>query len=192
MLNRLKLLTGLVLMTTSAAASADMVKVDMQTSAGTIVLALDADKAPATVANFVEYANDGFYDGTVFHRVIEGFMIQGGGHTESLAKKETRAPIQNEANNGLSNVRGSIAMARTNDPHSATAQFFINHGDNGRLDFRSETSYGYGYTVFGQVVEGMDVVDKIAEMPTGAQGPFRSDVPQPLVVIESVRIVDSE
>ncbi|MEN8820480.1 MAG: peptidylprolyl isomerase, partial [Abyssibacter sp.] len=155
-------------MTTSAAASADMVKVDMQTSAGTIVLALDADKAPATVANFVEYANDGFYDGTVFHRVIEGFMIQGGGHTESLAKKETRAPIQNEANNGLSNVRGSIAMARTNDPHSATAQFFINHGDNGRLDFRSETSYGYGYTVFGQVVEGMDVVDKIAEMPTGA------------------------
>ena len=192
MLNRLKLLTGLVLMTTSAAASADMVKVDMQTSAGTIVLALDADKAPATVANFVEYANDGFYDGTVFHRVIEGFMIQGGGHTESLAKKETRAPIQNEANNGLSNVRGSIAMARTNDPHSATAQFFINHGDNGRLDFRSETSYGYGYTVFGQVVEGMDVVDKIAEMPTGAQCPFRSDVPQPLVVIESVRIVDSE
>ena len=192
MLNRLTFLTGLVLMTTSAAATADMVKVDMQTSAGKIVLALDADKAPTTVANFVEYANDGFYDGTVFHRVIEGFMIQGGGHTESLAKKETRDPIQNEANNGLSNVRGSIAMARTNDPHSATAQFFINPGDNGRLDFRSETSYGYGYTVFGKVIEGMDVVDKIAEMPTGAQGPFRSDVPQPLVVIESVRIIDSE
>ncbi len=192
MLTRKTLLTGLLLMTTSAVATADMVRVDMQTSEGPIVLELNADKAPVSVANFVEYANDGYFDGTVFHRVIEGFMVQGGGYTESLQRKDTRDPIKNEANNGLSNVRGSVAMARTNDPHSATAQFFINHGDNGRLDFRSETSFGYGYTVFGKVVEGMDVVDKIAELPTGAQGPFRSDVPQPLVVIESVRIVEPE
>lgn len=173
----------------NAAAQTDTVEVMMQTSAGNIVLALNRTAAPVTVANFLAYADDGHYDGTVFHRVIEGFMIQGGGHDETLAEKSTGEPINNEANNGLSNTRGTIAMARTGDPHSATAQFFINHGDNGRLDFRSETSRGWGYTVFGEVTQGMDVVDKIAAMPTAAMGPFRSDVPQPLVVIESVRRV---
>ncbi|MBR9814210.1 peptidyl-prolyl cis-trans isomerase [bacterium] len=175
---------------TNTAAASDIQHVEMQTSEGTIVLALDQAAAPATVANFLAYADDGHYDGTVFHRVIAGFMVQGGGHDETLAEKPTREPIANEANNGLSNQRGTIAMARTNDPHSATAQFFINHGDNSRLDFRSETSYGWGYTVFGRVVEGMDVVDKIAALPTAPMGPFPSDVPQPLVVIESVRRIE--
>ena len=186
MLNRLTFLTGLVLMTTSAAATADMVKVDMQTSAGKIVLALDADKAPTTVANFVEYANDGFYDGTVFHRVIEGFMIQGGGHTESLAKKETRDPIQNEANNGLSNVRGSIAMARTNDPHSATAQFFINVKDNDHLNAGPGKP---GYTVFGRVVEGMDVVTEI-ELSDTTRKAGMAGVPERPIVIERASRVE--
>lgn len=180
------------MLTSTATAQSDTVIMRMQTSQGDILLELDRAAARVTVDNFVAYAEDGHYDGTVFHRVIEGFMIQGGGHDQTLAEKPTRDPIPNEANNGLSNTRGTIAMARTNDPHSATAQFFINHGDNTRLDHRSETSYGWGYAVFGKVLDGMDVVDKIAALPTAAQGPFRSDVPQPLVVIESVRQVSRD
>lgn len=179
------------LIASTASAQSDGVLVLMQTSEGDITLELDRAASRITVDNFMAYANDGHYDGTVFHRVIQGFMIQGGGHDQTLAEKSTRDPIPNEANNGLSNTRGTIAMARTGDPHSATAQFFINHGDNSRLDFRSETSRGWGYTVFGKVVDGMDVVDKIADLPTAAMGPFRSDVPQPLVVIESVRRITS-
>ena len=162
------------------------VNVTMETSLGTIQLQLDADKAPATVANFVQYAKDGHYNGLVFHRVIKGFMLQGGGYDASLEQRKTRTSIKNEAANGLKNVRGSIAMARTGDPHSATSQFFINHGDNGFLDHPGRD--GWGYAVFGKVTAGMDVVDKIAGVPTGPQGMFRSDVPQPLVVIKSVTV----
>lgn len=186
---------ALFIMTTliagTASAQPDTVLALMETSEGNITLELNRAAARVTVDNFLAYADDGHYDGTVFHRVIEGFMIQGGGHDQALAEKPTRDPIPNEANNGLSNSRGTIAMARTGDPHSATAQFFINHGDNSRLDFRSESSRGWGYAVFGKVVDGMDVVDKIATLPTAAMGQFRSDVPQPLVVIESVRRISA-
>lgn len=180
------------LLTGAATANQDTTTVLMETSEGNIVLELNRAAARVTVDNFLAYADDGHYDGTVFHRVISGFMIQGGGHDQTLAEKPTRDPIPNEANNGLSNVRGTIAMARTNDPHSATAQFFINHGDNSRLDHRSETSFGWGYAVFGKVTQGMDVVDRIAALPTAAQGPFGRDVPQPLVVIESVRRINAD
>jgi len=155
----------------------------MKTSAGDITLALDEQKAPQTVENFLAYVDAGFYDGTVFHRVIPGFMIQGGGLTPDLEKKSTRDPIQNEAKNGLKNVRGSIAMARTGDPHSATAQFFINHRDNDNLDYPSFD--GWGYAVFGRVTAGMDVVDAIAGVPTGTRS-GRRDVPLDTVTIESV------
>lgn len=159
-------------------------RVAMTTSAGTIVLELDSAKAPATVANFLQYVKDGHYDGTIFHRVIDGFMIQGGGYTSDYAEKKTRAPIKNEADNGLKNDRGTIAMARTSDPHSATAQFFINVADNSFLNYSAPNPRGWGYAVFGKVVEGMDVVDKIRRMPTGRGGPFPKDVPQPPVVIQ--------
>ena len=181
------LLTGLM-MTAQAHAG---VLIDMQTNRGTIRLDLAADKAPNTVANFLEYVDGGHYDGTIFHRIIAGFMIQGGGFTESFEQKKTRSPVQNEADNGLKNVRGSIAMARTADPHSATAQFFINHADNGSLDHRSPTMHGWGYTVFGKVVSGMEVVDAIASLPTGSGGPFRSDVPTSPVIIEKVIRVEA-
>lgn len=181
------LFTGLM-MTAQAQAG---VLIDMQTNRGTIRLDLDADKAPNTVANFLEYVDSGHYDGTIFHRIIAGFMIQGGGFTESFEQKKTRSPVQNEADNGLKNVRGSIAMARTADPHSATAQFFINHADNGSLDHRSPTMHGWGYTVFGKVVSGMDVVDAIASLPTGSGGPFRSDVPTTPVIIEKVLRIEA-
>ena len=182
-MNRLFLLLTGFLMTTAASATT---LVDIQTNRGTIRLALDEDKAPKTVANFLRYVDEGFYEGTIFHRIIAGFMIQGGGYTDGFQKKSTAAPVQNEANNGLSNARGTIAMARTSDPHSATAQFFINHSDNANLDHRSQTMHGWGYTVFGAVTDGMDVVDQIAILPTGSGGPFRSDVPQTPVVIEKV------
>jgi cyclophilin family peptidyl-prolyl cis-trans isomerase len=162
------------------------VKITMETSLGTIKLQLDAEKAPKSVANFVEYAKAGHYDGVVFHRVIKGFMIQGGGYDESFSQRPTRAPIQNEAANGLKNVRGSIAMARTGDPHSATAQFFINHADNAFLDYPGRD--GWGYAVFGKVTAGMDVVDKIAETPTGGAPPFGRDVPITAVVIKKVTV----
>jgi len=161
--------------------------VTLHTSLGDITLELDAEKAPATVANFLDYARDGFYDGTIFHRVIDGFMIQGGGMTADMNQKPTRAPIANEANNGLKNKSGSIAMARTNDPHSATAQFFINVKDNDFLDHRAPTAQGWGYAVFGKVVSGMDVVEKIKAVATGTKG-FHQDVPKESVTIERVTV----
>lgn len=163
----------------------------MHTSMGDIKLELFADKAPASVENFISYAKSGFYDGTIFHRVISSFMIQGGGFTAEMEKKATREPIANEAGNGLSNTRGTIAMARTNDPHSATAQFFINTQDNPNLDHTGETSSrGWGYAVFGRVTEGMEVVDEIRFVETTTVPPYR-DVPKVQVVIESVEIIDS-
>jgi len=164
-----------------------MVTVTMQTSKGVITLELDGDKAPDTVANFVAYANAGHYDGTIFHRVIPGFMIQGGGFDVDMNQKSTNAPVKNEANNGLKNVNGSIAMARTNDPHSATAQFFINVKDNTFLDHTSPDPRGWGYTVFGKVTDGMDVVSSIEGVATGNKSGHQ-DVPLESVVIEKVTI----
>jgi peptidyl-prolyl cis-trans isomerase B (cyclophilin B) len=160
----------------------------MHTNFGDIVLELDSEKAPKTVENFLAYVQDGFYDSTIFHRVINGFMIQGGGFTGDYAQKETRAPIKNEADNGLKNARGTIAMARTSDPHSATAQFFINVADNNFLDYKQASMQGWGYAVFGKVVEGMDVVDKIKAVATGSGGPFPSDVPKEQVIIEKISL----
>ena len=160
-------------------------KVTIETSKGAIVVELFADKAPDTVANFMEYVNDGFFDGTIFHRVIPGFMIQGGGFTTDMSQKPTRDPIRNEANNGLSNEVGTLAMARTPNPHSATAQFFINVKHNRFLDFQAETQQGWGYAVFGRVVEGMDVVSAIENVPTGNQG-MHQDVPVEPVVMTRV------
>ncbi|HEV3019269.1 MAG TPA: peptidylprolyl isomerase [Burkholderiaceae bacterium] len=159
------------------------VRVAFETSEGRIVVEVLPDKAPKTVANFVQYVKDGFYDGTIFHRVIKGFMIQGGGFTAAMAQKPTRPPVPIESNNGLKNVRGSLAMARTMDPNSATAQFFINVVDNAFLDYPGQD--GAGYTVFGRVVEGMDVVDKIRAVPTGG-----GDVPRTTVLIKSARLVN--
>ncbi len=174
----------------NAATGAEPVRVLMETSAGNITLELDAGKAPKTVANFVQYVNDKHYDGAVFHRVIKGFMIQGGGYDEQYREKKTRAPIENEAKNGLKNARGSIAMARTSAPHSASSQFFINHADNANLDHPSFD--GWGYAVFGKVVEGMDIVDKIATAPTGSTPPFGRDVPTTQVVIRKASVVTTK
>ena len=165
-------------------------RVALHTSLGDIVLELDPAKAPNSVENFLQYVRDGHYNGTIFHRVIDNFMAQGGGFTADLQQKPTRAPIKNEANNGLSNLRGTVAMARTNDPHSAAAQFFVNVVDNPRLDFVSEQNgFTWGYAVFGKVVEGMETVDKIRAVETGPQGPFARDVPKTAVVIESAEIL---
>jgi peptidyl-prolyl cis-trans isomerase B (cyclophilin B) len=163
--------------------------IKLHTNHGVITLELDTEKAPLTVENFMQYARDGFYDGTIFHRVINGFMIQGGGMEPGMVQKETREPIKNEADNGLSNVNGSIAMARTNDPHSATAQFFINVKDNSFLDHSSPTPQGWGYCVFGKVTDGMDVVDEIKNVATGSSG-MHQDVPVEDVIIERVEIVE--
>ncbi len=171
------------------AAETQQPRVLLQTNMGNITLQLDAEKAPKTVENFLQYVDEGFYDGTIFHRVISNFVIQGGGFTQNFVKKPTRAPIANEANNGLSNVRGTIAMARTSDPHSATSQFFINVVDNTFLDHRSQTQRGWGYTVFGKVVEGMEVVDKIRRVPTGRGGPFSKDVPRQTVFIKKAVLI---
>jgi len=160
--------------------------VTLETSAGAIVLELDAQRAPRTVANFVRYVKDGFYSGTIFHRVIAGFMIQGGGYTQEREQKNTRPPIAIESNNGLKNVRGAIAMARTIDPNSATAQFFINLVDNESLDYPGRD--GNGYTVFGHVVQGMDVVDKIGASATANRGPAFSNLPVTPVVIQKARL----
>jgi peptidyl-prolyl cis-trans isomerase B (cyclophilin B) len=160
----------------------------MQTNFGTIMLDLDAEKAPLTVANFLQYVNDGFFNGTIFHRVIDGFMIQGGGFTPDMVQKATRDTIQNEANNGLKNDIYTIAMARTPNPHSASSQFFINAGDNGFLNFTAETQQGWGYCVFGKVVEGQDVVDKIKKVRTGNKAGHQ-DVPVEPVIIESAEVV---
>ncbi|WP_425259445.1 peptidylprolyl isomerase [Rubrivivax sp. RP6-9] len=159
--------------------------VQMDTSAGTVRIELDDERAPLSVANFLQYAQAGHYDGTVFHRVIKGFMIQGGGFEPGMKQKPTGAPIKNEANNGLKNKRYTLAMARTSDPHSATAQFFINATDNDFLDFRAENAQGWGYAVFGRVVEGMDVVDSIEKVATGRKG-FHDDVPVEDVTIRKV------
>ena len=158
------------------------------TNHGNIDIELDFDKAPATAANFEQYAKDGFYNGTIFHRVIPGFMIQGGGMASGMKEKDTREPIANEADNGLKNARGTIAMARTSDPHSASAQFFINLVDNHFLNHTSKTTAGWGYAVFGKVVAGMDIVDKIATVKTGRSGMHR-DVPLEEVVIEKTEIL---
>ena len=158
------------------------------TNHGNIDIELDFDKAPTTAANFEQYAKDGFYNGTIFHRVIPGFMIQGGGMESGMKEKDTREPITNEADNGLKNARGTIAMARTSDPHSASAQFFINLVDNHFLNHTSKTNAGWGYAVFGKVVAGMDIVDKIATVKTGRSGMHR-DVPQEEVVIEKTEIL---
>ncbi|MBC7215291.1 MAG: peptidylprolyl isomerase [Burkholderiaceae bacterium] len=155
---------------------------------GTITLELDADKAPKTVANFLSYVQKGHYDNTIFHRVIPGFMIQGGGFEPGMQQKGTDAPIDNEANNGLKNDTYTIAMARTSDPHSATAQFFINVADNGFLNFTAPTAQGWGYAVFGKVIDGADVVDKIKAVPTGRKG-FHDDVPKTDVVIEKAVVL---
>ncbi len=195
--------------TMKAAASATKPQVEMRTSVGTIVIELDPAAAPKSVENFLEYVRSGFYDGTVFHRVIKGFMAQGGGFDKAMAQKPTRAPILNEGEQaeaaGLKNDRGTISLARTNDPHSATAQFYINYKDNTFLNHSVAKdrippqckeasappqckSLGWGYTAFGRVVSGMEVVDKMAEVPTGAGGQFPSDVPQTPIVIEKVTL----
>ena len=167
-------------------------QVKLQTSLGDIVIKLDSAKAPVSAENFVAYVKSGHYDGTIFHRVIPGFMAQGGGFTEKWEQKSTQAPIKNEADNGLLNKRGTIAMARTSDPQSATAQFFINYADNAFLDFKSPTPQGWGYAVFGEVVEGMDVVDKMAAVPTGRGGPMPTDVPQTPIVITKATVVEAK
>ncbi len=181
----LALLTAAAL-PTAAWSQAAAPRVKLATSAGDIVLQLEPAKAPKTVANFLQDVQDKHYDGTVFHRVIDGFMIQGGGFTPDLRQKPTRAPVPLEADNGLKNDRGTIAMARTSDPNSATAQFFINVKNNDMLN--APNPDGHGYTVFGKVVSGMDVVDKIRAVPTGAQGPMR-DVPVEPVVIRSATVL---
>jgi cyclophilin family peptidyl-prolyl cis-trans isomerase len=182
------LLTCMLLLTFfSVDAQADKVQVLMKTSLGAIELSLDKAKAPKSVENFMQYVKEGFYDGTIFHRVIKGFMVQGGGFTAEMKKKQTRDPVENEANNGLKNKRGTIAMARTSAPHSATAQFFINHKDNGFLDYPGQD--GWGYAVFGEVTKGMDVVDTIAQQPTGVTSGMR-DVPNTSILIEKVTILE--
>ena len=162
--------------------------VKLKTNFGDITLTLDAEKAPATVANFLAYAKEGFYSNTVFHRVIKGFMIQGGGFEPGMKQKATKDPVKNEADNGLKNDKYTIAMARTNDPHSATAQFFINVENNEFLNFKSPTAQGWGYTVFGKVTDGTEVVDKIVGVKTGSKG-FHQDVPAEDVIIQSVEVL---
>ncbi len=180
--------TLLILLGTTASALAENPKVTIQTSKGSITAELYRDKAPKSVDNFLTYVNEGFYNGTIFHRVIDGFMIQGGGFGQDMKKKSTHAPIKNEADNGLKNERGTLAMARTSDPDSATAQFFINHKDNDFLNHTPKDQRGWGYSVFGKVTEGMDVVDAIATTPTGPGAPFPKDVPRSTVVIESISL----
>jgi peptidyl-prolyl cis-trans isomerase B (cyclophilin B) len=181
------LLFAFALCVSSIAAAANP-QVELRTSMGSIVLELDSEKAPQTVENFLQYVKSGQYDGTIFHRVIPGFMIQGGGMTPDMREKPTRGAIKNEASNGLRNTTGTVAMARTGDPHSATAQFFVNVADNGFLDFRGPTQQGYGYAVFGKVVKGMDVVNRIVQVPTGTKPPH-GDVPLKPIVIERAQIV---
>ena len=168
-----------------------MPKVKITTSYGEIVIELDKENAPITTENFLSYVESGFYNETVFHRVISGFMIQGGGHLADMTPKDEKLdPIQNEANNGLKNNRGTIAMARTANPHSASSQFFINHADNAFLNFRTnQVDEGWGYAVFGQVIEGMEVVDKIADVETGSVGPYQ-DVPVEAITVLKTEVID--
>ena len=172
----------------AAALAAEGPRVSFETTHGSFVLELDRSSAPETVANFLEYVRAGHYRGTIFHRVIAGFMIQGGGFTEGYRQRPTGAPIRNEADRAGPNARGTIAMARTSDPHSATTQFFINVVDNDFLNHQGRTPRGWGYTAFGRVVEGMETVDRIAALPTGRGGPFPKDVPREAVVIRETRV----
>jgi peptidyl-prolyl cis-trans isomerase B (cyclophilin B) len=167
-----------------------MAKVLLKTNKGDITLSLDATKAPKTVANFLQYVKSGHYDGTIFHRVIDNFMIQGGGMTTGLKQKSTLAEIENEANNGLKNLRGTVAMARTNEPHSASSQFFINLNDNDFLNHTAPNPQGWGYAVFGEVCDGMDVVDVIRKVKTGNAG-FHQDVPSEDVTIEKATVLEA-
>jgi peptidyl-prolyl cis-trans isomerase A (cyclophilin A)/peptidyl-prolyl cis-trans isomerase B (cyclophilin B) len=180
------------LLLSSTVAVAANPQVELKTNLGTITVELYPDKAPQTVKNFLGYVQSDFYTGTIFHRVIPGFMIQGGGFSQDFAQKPTRDPVQNEAANGLTNETGTIAMARTPNPHSATAQFFINVADNAFLNHTAPTARGYGYAVFGKVVKGMDVVNRIAQLATGPRGPFPQDVPQQEVVIKEARLVEAK
>ena len=183
-------IVGLLLtVTTVGAKEGGNPVVVMKTSLGDVKIELDKAKAPVTVDNFLVYVNDKFYDGTIFHRVIKTFMIQGGGFNPGMREKETKSPIKNEAGNGLKNVTGTLAMARTSDPNSATAQFFINTKDNAFLDHKNDTAQGYGYAVFGKVVDGMDVVKKIEQVQTTTRPPYEN-VPVTPVVIESIRVVE--
>ncbi len=188
-MNRLLILAAGLIFSISALAANPLVEI--KTNQGNIVAEIYADKAPKTAANFLQYVKDGFYNGTVFHRVIDGFMIQGGGFTPDMRQKPTRAPIANEADNGLKNVAGTLAMARTSDPNSATAQFFINLADNAFLDFKAPSGDGWGYAVFGRVTQGFDIVQKIGKLKTGNAGMFQ-DVPLKPVVIESVKLLSEK
>lgn len=170
-----------------SSAETENLRVSFETTHGSFAVALDRAAAPATVDNFLRYVRDGHYEGTIFHRVIAGFMIQGGGYAADFRARPTRPPIRNEAGNGRANLRGTIAMARTPDPHSATAQFFINVADNDFLNHKAPTPQGWGYAAFGRVVEGMDVVDRIAAVETGSRGSF-NDVPKEAIVIRKTRI----
>ncbi len=189
MKEKLCLLAALLFATHAYAADP---QVELKTNMGSIVIELNSDKAPKSVENFLQYVKDGHYKGTIFHRVIPNFMVQGGGFAADFAQKKTRAPIAIEANNGLRNDVGTVAMARTSDPNSATAQFFINHKNNDFLNHSAPTPQGWGYAVFGKVVKGMDVVNKIAAIPTGPRGPFPSDVPSQQVIIEDAHILTSD
>jgi peptidyl-prolyl cis-trans isomerase A (cyclophilin A) len=178
---------------TAIPATAPPPQVLLRTSQGDITLELYPDKAPKSVANFLQYVRDGFYDGTLLHRAIAGYLVQGGLYTRDLQPKRTRPAVASEADNGLSNLRGTVAVARGADPNSGTAQFFFNLVDDRRLDFvGNQSGLTWGYAVFGKVVKGMDVVDKIAALPTRALGPFAGDVPKPLVLIESAHVVGEE
>jgi len=191
MLSRVVLAIGLIvpILGLSSLAHAEGPKVRLETSLGDIVLQLDEERAPLTVANFMEYVDDGFYTDTLFHRVIEGFMIQGGGFSADYKRKTTRAEISNEAYNGLRNEAYTISMARRTQPHSATSQFFINTVDNRNLDHTATSAMGWGYAVFGYVIEGEQVVDQIGQTPTGPGGPFGRDVPRtPIVIKDAVRV----
>ncbi len=189
---KIRLPAALAALVVCTAALAADPQVELKTNLGTITLELYADKAPKTVENFLTYVKDGHFKGTLFHRVINGFMIQGGGFPADFVQKKTRPPVQNEANNGLKNDVGTIAMARTSDPQSATAQFFINHKNNDFLNYTAPTPQGWGYTVFGKVIKGMDAVNKIAALETGPTGPFQSDVPRKPVIIENARILSTD
>lgn len=184
----IRILSVILLMISSTLFAAQP-EIRVNTNLGSITLELYPDKAPKTVENFLSYVNEGYYSGTIFHRVIANFMIQGGGFDRLLIQKPTKQPIENEAANGLRNEIGTIAMARTGDPHSATAQFFINVANNSFLNHTAPTVQGYGYTVFGKVTKGMDVVNKIAATPTGSKGIFASDVPKNMIIIESIEFL---
>lgn len=181
----------LLTLTASAATPLANPQVEVRTSMGVFILELHPENAPNTVQNFLQYVKEGHYNGTLFHRVIPGFMIQGGGFTKDFTEKPTRPPIKNEAGNGLRNGVGMVSMARTADPHSATAQFFINVAENSSLDFRAPTQEGYGYTPFGKVIKGMDVVERIEKVKTGPGKPPYTDVPVKPVIIERIQLINT-